>query len=88
MEINDIMCTSMILTDLCFTKQKQKNKKYFCKSCLQCFSSKNVLNEHKKICLSIISAQSVRLEKGPIEFKISSNKYQFHLKFIQILSVF
>ena len=33
-----------------FDKTKNKNKKYFCKSCLQCFSSKNVLAEHKKVC--------------------------------------
>ena len=31
MEINDIMCTSMILTDLCFTKQKNKIKNIFAK---------------------------------------------------------
>ena len=31
-----------------FHKTKNKNKKYFCKSCLQCFSSKNVLTEHKR----------------------------------------
>ena len=30
-------------------KTKNRNKKYFCKSCLQCFSSEKVLNEHKKI---------------------------------------
>ena len=35
---------------LMFNKTKNKNKKYFCKSCLQCFSSENVLNEHKKDC--------------------------------------
>ena len=52
-----------------FHKTRNKNKKYFCKSCLQCFSSKNVLTEHKKVCLSINGAQSVRLEKGTIEFK-------------------
>ena len=52
-----------------FYKTKNKNKKYFCKSCWQCFSSKNVLTEHKKVCLSINGAQSVRLEKGTIEFK-------------------
>ena len=57
-----------ILTGLCFTKQN-KNKKYVCKSCLQCFSSRNVLTEHKIVCLSINGAQSVRLEKGTIEFK-------------------
>ena len=54
---------------LMFNKTKNKNKKYFSKSCLQCFSSKNVLTEHKEVCLSINGAQSVRLEKGTIEFK-------------------
>ena len=52
-----------------FQKTKSKNKKYFCKSCLQCFSSKNVVTEHKKVCLSINCAQSIRLEKGTIELK-------------------
>ena len=52
-----------------FHKTKNKNKKYFCRSCLQCFSCKNVLNEHKEVCLSINGAQSVRFEKGTIEFK-------------------
>ena len=42
-------------------KTKNKNKKYFCKSCLQCFSSKNVLKKHKQDCFSINGAQSVRL---------------------------
>ena len=48
-----IMCTSKILTDLCFPKQKNKNKKWFCWSCLQCFSSESVLTKHKGNCLSI-----------------------------------
>ena len=52
-----------------FLKTKNKNKKHFGKSCLQCFNSKHVLTEHKKVCLSINGAQSVRLEKGTIEFK-------------------
>ena len=52
-----------------FHKTKNKNKKYICKSCLQCFSSENMLTEHKEICLSINGAKSVRLEKGTIEFK-------------------
>ena len=51
-----------------FHKTKNKNNKYFCKSYLQCFSSKNVLKEHKEGCLSINGAQSVRLEKRTIEF--------------------
>ena len=52
-----------------FHKTKNKNKKYFCKSCLECFSSKNVLTKHKEVCLSINGAQSVRFQKGTIEFK-------------------
>ena len=51
-----------------FHKTKNKSKKYFCKSCLWCFSSKYVLTKHKEVCLSINGAQSVRLEKGTIEF--------------------
>ena len=47
-----------------FPKTKKKWR-----SCLQCFSSINVLTEHKNVCLSINGAQSVRLEKGTTEFK-------------------
>ena len=36
-----------------FHKTKNKNKKWFCRSCLQCFSSENVLTKHKEDCLSI-----------------------------------
>ena len=49
-----------------FHKTKNKNKKWFCKSCLQCFSSENVLIKHKENCLSINGKQSVKLEKGII----------------------
>ena len=48
-----------------FHKTKDKSKKCFCKSCLQCFSRK----KNKKMCLNINCAQSVRLQKGTIEFK-------------------
>ena len=49
-----------------FQKTKTKNKKWFCRSCLQCFSSKNVLTE-QKVCLRVNVAQSARLEKETIE---------------------
>ena len=67
--INHIMCTSKILTDLCFTKQKKKQKKWFCRSFLQCFNKESVLIKHKKNCLSINGKQSVKLEKGIIKFE-------------------
>ena len=52
-----------------FHKTKNKNKKWFCKSGLQCFSSKSVLIKHKENCLSINGKQSVKLEKGIIKFE-------------------
>ena len=70
-----------------FHRTKNKNKKSFCKSCLQGFNNENILIKHKEICLSINSKQSVKLEEGIIKFKIILNKYQFLLKFMLILSV-
>ena len=59
------MCTLKILADLCFIGQKIK----ISKSCLQCFSSENLLIKHKEICLSINGKQSVKLEEGIIKFE-------------------
>ena len=42
-----------------FHKTKNKNKKWFCRSCLK----------HKENCLSINGKQSVKLEEGIIEFE-------------------
>ena len=52
-----------------FHKAKNKNKKWFCKSCLQCFSNENMLIKHKESCLSIYGKQSVALGKGIIKFE-------------------
>ena len=41
---------------------KNKNKKHFCKYCLQCFSSEKLLQEHKNVCLKINGEQSVKLK--------------------------
>ena len=52
-----------------FHKIKNENKKWFCRSYLLCFSSENVLIKYKEDCLSINGKQSVKLEKGIIEFE-------------------
>ena len=52
-----------------FHKTKNKNKKWFCKSCLECFSSESVLIKHKEDCVSINGVQSVNVEKGIIKFE-------------------
>ena len=52
-----------------FHKTKNKNKKWFWKSCLQCFSIKNILTEHKEDFLSINGKKSVKVDEGTIEFE-------------------
>ena len=48
---------------LMFNKTRHKGKKYFLKSCLQCFSCESVSNDHNKDCLLINGGQNVKLEK-------------------------
>ena len=50
-------------------KTKNKNKKYFCKCCLQCFSSEKLFIEHKESCLVINGKQSIKLKSGSVSFK-------------------
>ena len=44
-----------------FHKTKHKNKKWFFKSSLQCFSNKNVLTRYKEDFLNINGVQSVKV---------------------------
>ena len=62
-------------------KTKNKNKIYFCKSYLQCFSSTKILIEHKKVCLSINGTQSARFEKRATQFKTYFKQIPVPLKF-------
>ena len=66
-----------------FNKTKYEGKKYFCKNCLQCFSSENTLSKPKEDCLVINGKENVKLES---EFIL--NKYLFFLKLMLILNVF
>ena len=67
---------------LMFNKTKNTNKKYFCRCCLQCFSSEKVLTEHEENCLVINDKQNVKLGKDSISFK------NYSKQFMLILSVF
>ena len=52
-----------------FNKTRCKNKKYFCKCCLPCFSNEQVLIERRENCLIINGKKSVQLRGGTISFK-------------------
>ena len=68
------------LTHSCFIKQKIKINKWFCKSCLQCFNSENVLIKHKEDCLSINVVQSLDVEEGIIKFQNYSKQLRTPFK--------
>ena len=55
-------------------KTKNQHKKHFCMSCLQNFSTKEILNSHK-------------YETGIKNLKIMKIKYLYHLKLLQIQNV-
>ena len=52
-----------------YNKTKNKTRKYFCKCCLQCFSSEEILIKDKEDCLVINDKQNVKLKSGTISFK-------------------
>ena len=47
---------------------KYKDKKHYCMSCLQSFTTEEVLSNHKKQCLLINGCQAVNYESGIIKF--------------------
>ena len=50
-------------------KTKNQHKKHFCMSCLQNFTTKEILNNHRERCLLINGTQTAIYEKGTIKFK-------------------
>ena len=50
-------------------KTKNQHKKHFCMACLQNFTTKEILNNHRERCLSINGTQAGIYEAGIIKFK-------------------
>ena len=51
-------------------KLKNQHKKHFCMSCLENFTSKEILNNHRERCLLVFNGtQAVKYETGVIKFK-------------------
>ena len=53
---------------LMFSRTKHKDTKHHCMSCLQSFTTEQILSNHKKQCLSINGCQAVDYESRTIEF--------------------
>ena len=54
---------------LMYSRTKHKDRKHFCMSCLQNFTTKEILNNHKEQCVSINDTQTVKYETGTIKFR-------------------
>ena len=57
-----------------YSKTKDKDRKHFCMSCLQNFTTKEILNSHRERCLLINKTQAVKYETGTIKFKNFNNQ--------------
>ena len=54
---------------LMYLKTKHKDRKHFCMSCLQNFTTKEILNNHRERCLLINGTQAAIYQKRKIKFK-------------------
>ena len=54
---------------LMFSRTKHKDKKHHCMSCLQTFTTEEILLNHKKQWLLINGSQAVNYEQGAIKFR-------------------
>ena len=51
-----------------FSRTKHKDKKHHCMSCLQSFTTEEILSNHKKQCLLINGCQEVQYESETTKF--------------------
>ena len=51
-----------------FSRTKHKHKKHYCMSCLQSFTTEEILSNHKKRCLLINGSQAVNYASAIIKF--------------------
>ena len=70
-----------------FSKTKHKDKHY-CMSCLQSFTTEEILDQYKNQCLFINGCQAVNYESGIIKFKNYEKQVQSSLKYTPIHNVF
>ena len=63
-----------------YSKTEHKDRKHFCMSCLQNFTTKEIINNHKHKCLLINDPQAVKFETGIIKFKSVSKQIPIPFK--------
>ena len=44
-----------------YNQTKHRERKIFCMYCLQCFSSENILKDHRENCISINGKEAIKM---------------------------
>ena len=63
-----------------YNQSKHKERKHFCMYCLQCFSSIEILDPHRKDCIVINGKQAIKMpnkDENEVEFVNHRNKFQY-----------
>ena len=55
-----------------FNQTKHKERKHFCMFCLQCFSSEQVLTNHKEICIQINGEEAIKMPEKGTKVKVAN----------------
>ena len=66
-----------------YNKTKYQHRKYFCIHCLQCFSTKEVVNKHMTNCMVINGEQAIRMpEKDKNTLHFQNHRSQMAAPFV------
>jgi len=66
-----------------YNQTKHEYRKYFCVFCIQCFSSEDVLNQHKTECIVINGQQAIKMpQKGDNIIKFKNCNRQLKAPFV------
>ena len=65
-----------------FNQNNHKNKKHFCRYCLQCFSTKEILLNHTSNCIIINGQQAIKMLKKGSTVKFKNFHNQLSVPFV------
>ena len=81
-EENSHYCLIEDFNRFMYNQTEHKEKKHFCKFCLQCFSSEIVLNNHTPTCLIINGEQAIKMPDKEAKVKFTNYNKQLEAPFV------
>ena len=65
-----------------YNQNQHQHKKHFCRYCLQCFSTEEILCKHKPNCITINGKQAIELPKNGSSVKFTNFHKQLPIPFV------